>query len=253
MKKHTEEEIQKRASMIESAFSKEGGLFGKVNTFGMRDEEYSYVGYMFTEDIETFLKGLSDEDYYVFGRIFGHFERNGKAYKKIISTPDEPLDKLWSEIAWSNSFLLVMFGILEIATKRLNSISLDGRLNSKGEKMKEFLKNYLTKEEKDKIVCDYKLAHHNQQNQGVSNFDEFFKDIWGEVRSGFIHDIGLSHKRNEGTSFNSKEVDGKPVIELGTDLPIREIGKYFWNAILRSFDYEGELDYERVKDSITTN
>lgn len=247
MRKNNEDKMVKQATAIETAFSKQGGLFGRVNTFGSSVNKWSYPGYIFTEDILEFLSGLSDEDYYVLCRIFGHFQRNAKAYKKIISTPDDLFDELWSEIAWSNSFLLVLFGIVEIATKRSNSISIDGRLTHKGPKMKEFLELNLTEEEIHSIINDYKLANHKQKSKGVSNFEEFFYDLWGEVRSGFIHDIGLSYRRNEGTLFKNGEVNGKPVIELGTDLPIREIGKYFWNAILRSFDYEGELDHERVE------
>ena len=149
----------------------------------------------------------------------------------------EQLYKFYSEIAWSHFATIVMFGMLEVAVKGKVGLSL----TRKGAKIKKFLEDNLQQETKDGVVRRYStediFKHKKHQT-----FAEVVDHLWGDVRGGFVHDVGLESKGLEYGSLVSGGTKEHPTITIRSDVPMPEWLQLTWQAILNSYGYAGSLE-----------
>jgi len=155
--------------------------------------------------------------------------------------PDpEQLYKFYSEIAWSHFATVVMFGMLEVAVKGQKGLWL----KKKGEKIKKFLEDNLPQDVKDDVVRRYStedlFKHPKHQT-----FGEVIDHLWGNVRGGFVHDVGLESKGLEYGTLIGMGTKDDP-IRTKTDVPMPEWLQLTWQAILNSYGYKGKLEHPKL-------
>jgi len=221
----------------------EQGYFGRVFTWGQKPTKYEYIGYKLSEDFLPTLKKMSENQRKNLRIIMVYFEIHAKPLKKLLDVEKEEDDyKYESEVAWSQFMTIIMFGVLEIAVKEKRG----NRLNNKLVKIKIFLETYLAKEVKDSIAERYKVEDIFKYEKQIDNFSDVVDHLWYQIRSGFIHDVGIESRglewhRLEG--FGTKE---NP-IKLKSDVPMQELLQITWQAILNSYGYKGVLKLPRLE------
>lgn len=220
----------------------EKGFFGRVPTWGYTPNKYEPVGFVPTEDFEPMFSSLTDEQRKNLVMIMTYFEIHASSLKKLLNA-DEPeqLYKLYSEIAWSHFATVVMFGMLEVAVKGKRGLELRG----KGAKIKKFLEDNLPQETKDDVVRRYSTEQiFNHKKHGT--FGEIIDHLWGDVRGGFVHDVGLESKGLEYQSLIGLGTKEEP-IRIKSDVPMPEWLQLTWQAILNSYGYKGKLEHPKLE------
>ena len=232
---------QKINQYLKSILGPEKGYFGRVDTWGQTPNKYEQIGFVPTEDFEPMLSSITDEQRKNLVMIITYFEIHAHPLKNLLNANDpEQLYKFYSEIAWSHFATVVMFGMLEVAVKGQRGLWL----KKKGEKIKKFLEDNLPKDIKDDVVRRYStediFKHAKHQT-----FGEVIDHLWGNVRGGFVHDIGLESKGLEYGTLIGMGTKDDP-IRTKTDVPMPEWLQLTWQAILNSYGYKGKLEHPKL-------
>ncbi|MDZ4299867.1 MAG: hypothetical protein U1A26_03020, partial [Candidatus Sungbacteria bacterium] len=237
--------VQKINQHLRDILGVEKGYFGRISTWGQRPNEYKQIGFVPTEDFEPILSSMTDEQRKNLVMIMTYFEIHARPLKNLLNAHEsEQLYKLYSEIAWSHFATVVMFGMLEAATKGKKGLWLRG----KGAKIKKFLEDNLPQETKDSVVRQYSTEQiFNHKKHGT--FGEVIDHLWGNVRGDFVHDIGLESKGLEYGTLIGMGTKDDP-IRNKTDVPMPEWLRLTWQAILNSYGYKGKLEHPKLNRTI---
>lgn len=234
------EEVNKKLIEI---LSEEKGYFGCVYTWGgQRPTDYEFIGYELTENFLPILKNMSDEQVMNLKRIMIYFEIHAIALKELlIAKTKDKFSGLYYEIAWSHFMIVIMFGMLEITTKnKYGKI----KMGEKKKKIKNFFEENLSKEIKDKISKDYKVDDIYNYNEKIENFSDVFNHLWHQIRSGFIHDASMESRGLEWYELEGIGTKDNP-ITFKKNVPIQDLLKITWQAILNSYGYKGTIGLPR--------
>ena len=203
----------------------------------------------FFDDFYPILEGMDINQYSNFFKIVTYFEIHASPLSKLFIVDEEDfLDKFNSEIAWSHFMTLILFGMIEIACKRVypDDISKKGDLKDKGKNIKKFLNEYLDEELKLDIAKRYKVDNKFSEGISIEKFDDVVDHLWSNIRCGFVHDATIESKSLESYSMSGLGSEDDP-IKLATDVAVHEWVKIIWQAILKSHGYMGTLDYCKIK------
>lgn len=222
---------------LKEVLGPEKGYFGRVFTWGQTPNKYEQIGFTPTEDFEPMLSGMSNEQRKNFVMIMTYFEIHIHPLKNLLNANEsEQLYKFYSEIAWSHFSTVVMFGMLEVATKGQKGV----RLKDKGTKIKKFLEDNLSQKTKDDVVkryCVEEVFNHKQPK----TFNEVVSHLWANVRGGFIHDVGIESLGLEYGTLIGMGTKDDP-FRTKNDVPMQEWLQMTWQAILNSYGYTGKLE-----------
>lgn len=230
------EELEKINRRLVNVLSPESGYFGRVYTWGQRPTEYEPIGYVLSEDFVTTLTTITETDRKNLMMTISYFELHARPLKKIfVTSKDDELDVLYSEIAWSHFAILIMFGMLEFAIKKERGIWL----TSKGKRMREFLEKNLSDEIKRGVARRYKA--NDMPGHAFSKFGDVVDHLWENIRGGFVHDMGVHSKGLEWHTLKGAGTKENP-ITIESDVPVQEWLQLTWQAILNSYGYTGKLE-----------
>lgn len=235
------ESVQKINQHLKDILGPDKGYFGRVSTWGQMLNEYEQIGFVPTEDFGPMLSSMTDEQQKNLVMIMTYFEIHAHPLKNLLNAEkSEQLYKLYSEIAWSHFATVVMFGMLEVAVKGQKGLWLE----RKGEKIKKFLDDNLPQKTKDDVVRRYStediFKHAKHQT-----FGEVIDHLWGNVRGGFVHDVGPESKGLEYHSLVGIGTKEEP-ISFKSDVPMPEWLQLTWQAILNSYGYTGKLEHPEI-------
>ena len=230
--------ISKINQYLKDILGPERGYFGRVYTWGQAANKYEQIGFVPTEDFEQMLSSITEEQRKNLIRIMAYFEIHARPLKNLLNANDPA--QLYTEIAWSHFSTVVMFGMLEVVVKGKRGLWLKG----KGAKIKKFLEDNLPQETKDDVVRRYStddiFKHAKQQT-----FGEVIDHLWGNVRGGFVHNVGLESKGLEYRTLIGMGTKDDP-IRTKTDVPMPEWLQLTWQAILKSYGYKGKLEHPKL-------
>jgi hypothetical protein len=175
--------------------------------------------------------------------------------------------------AWSNFALVIIMSILEKHTKgkydrkdflgilsaNLPIISKEQLVRLSEEQIKTnppvsvlrfstLFKNNLEQNEIDKIIKNYRAEKGSNINAKIDSIEAVFKNLWEEVRSGFIHGIGTESIYNEDTIFKLSTMPGTLTVE--NNLSMSNFLFLSWKAIFRDFGYKGEINSNFTKEEL---
>ena len=222
----------------------EKGYFGRIPivVVGQRTNEYEQIGFVPTEDFESMLSSITDEQRKNLVTIMTYFEMYARPLKNLLNANEpELLHQFYSEIAWSHFVTVVMFGMLEVVVKGQKGV----RLQQKEAKIKKFLEDNLPQSTKDDVVNRYSTEEMFNHKQ-IASFDEVVGHLWRHVRCGFVHDLGLESKGFEYTTFGGGLGTREDPIKVKSDVPMQEWLQLTWQAILNSYGYKGKLEYPKI-------
>ena len=217
---------------------KEKGYFGRVYTWGQKPTKYEFIGYELTENFLPILQNMSKDQLMNFKKIIIYFEIHAIALKELlIAKTKDQYGGLYYEIAWSHFIIIIMFGMLEIATKnKYGKI----KMGEKKKKIKKFFEESLSKEIKDKISKDYKVDNIYNYNIKIKSFSDVFDHLWHQIRSGFIHDASMESRGLEWGELEGIGTKDDP-ITFKKNVPVQDLLKITWQAILNSYGYKGTI------------
>jgi hypothetical protein len=225
--------------------SREKGYLGRYETFELKPNKYEFIGYELSESFVPILNNLEKKDVKKFTRMLTYFELHASPLKRVFNEQDSnSLDNFYSKVAWSHFITLIMFGLLEFAVKdtpwainKKNSVYLD-----KIKSIKNFLDGNLSEEVKSGITRRYRTLDYIR----FKTFDEVITHMWGEIRSGFVHDIGIEYKDSQWESFSGSGTKEDPFVYT-QDVPMQEFLQITWQAILNSFGYTGTIRHPKLE------
>lgn len=237
-------DLEKINRKLVEIFSQEKGYFGRVFSWGQGSTEYNYIGYELTEDFLSTLQKMSDSQRENLIRIINYFDIYALPLKTLLVTNEK--EKLYSfnyETAWSHFMTVIMFGMLEIAVKGKRGYFL----NKKREKIKNFLEINLPKEIKESIAERYHVEEIFKYKKKIQNFSDVVDHLWDQIRSGFIHDVGIEARGLEWGWLEGIGTKENP-ITFKSDVPMQELLQITWQAILNSYGYKGILKLPKLKN-----
>ena len=235
------EEINKKLIEI---LSKEKGYFGCVYTWGQRPTEYEFIGYELTEDFLPVLETMSNDQVMNLKKIMIHFEIHAIALKELlIAKTKDKFNALYYEIAWSHFMIVIMFGMIEIAAKNKYG---GVKMGEKKKKIKKFLEDNLSSDIKDKVSKDYKVDDVYNHNKEINKFSDVFDHLWHQIRSGFIHDASIESRGLEWGELTGMGTKDEP-ITFRKNIPVQDLLKITWQAILNSYGYKGLVELPKYK------
>lgn len=234
---------------LNDLLGKKNGFFGHVKTWGQRPEPYEFIGYELSEDFLPTWKTMHQDQQMNLVKIMTYFEihaRPLKIFLERIQAQKDSLDTFFLQLSWSHFMTVVMFGMLEAATKITAPAKINkkhGSLEDKGPSIKFFLETYLSQDTKDSILMRYKVE--DLSNFKIATFGDVVDHLWFEIRSGFIHDMGIQSKGLEWTTFISGRGTENDPIRIESDVPMQEWLQITWQAILNSYGYKGLLQHPK--------
>lgn len=231
---------------------KEEGLFGHVNTWGLRPTSYEFIGYELSIDFLPTLQNMSQVQKDNLKAIMAYFEIHAKPLKLLLEKVQNQkgsTDTIFIEMAWSHFMTVIMFGMLEVAVKITTIAELNefGGLKNKGNTLKLFLEKNLSQDIKDSIVKRYRVESFFAPKKIFTSFSDVVEHIWQEIRSGFIHEAGLQSKGMEWTTLGEGLGTESDPIKIKSDVPMPEWLQIAWQAILNSYGYKGFLRHPKYK------
>lgn len=237
---------------LEEILSPQKGYFGRIITGGKGPAKYEYVGYELSSDFSETLEHMSAEQLKNLVKIINYFSIHADPLRRLIfidENKDEGVDRFCSDLAWQHFITVVMFGMLEVATKESKYASLDknGNLKNKEASIINFLKNTLPCELQEDITQRYKTEKIFGKEERFKTFSEVISHLWKKVRSGFIHDAGIETRGFEWHTLEgtgSKEIP----IMMKSHVPMQELLQISWQAILNSYGYTGSLQLPKYKN-----
>jgi hypothetical protein len=235
------ENVQKINQHLKEILGPQNGYFGRVSTWGQGASEYESIGFVLTEDFEPVLSSMTNDQRKNLFMIMTYFEIHIHPLKNLLNAEKSgTLYKFYSEIAWSHFAMVVMFGMLEVATKGQKGLWL----KNKGKNIKKFLENNLSQEIKDDIVKRYSIEEIFERAK-PKTFGEVVDHLWEQVRGGFVHDVGIESKGLEYNSFVGVGSKEEP-LRIKQDVPMPEWLQLAWQAILNSYGYKGKLEHSKL-------
>ena len=243
----SEKELKNINSKLIDVLSEDKGYFGRINTWEQRLTKYEFIGYKLDTDFLTILDKMSPEQKKNLVKIINYFDIHAGSLKRmLVEDKKESLYDFYSEWAWSHFMTVVMFGMLEVAVKITDCVVWNNkkkRYINKHKSIKSFLETYLPQNIRNDLVKKYKT----EDDITLNSFSEVVEHLWIEIRSGFIHDAGINYKGLEWTTFEGVGTKEDP-ITIGEDVPMQELMKITWLAILRSYGYQGSLELPKYKN-----
>lgn len=216
---------------------------------GLRNEEYVNIGIELSDDFCPILESMDINQYSNFFKVVTYFEIHASPLRKLFLIDERDfLDRFNSEIAWSHFMTLILFGMIEIACKRVypEEVNKKGDLKEKGKNIKKFLNQFMDKELRLDVAKRYKVDDKFSEGINIEKFDDVVDHLWGNIRCGFVHDATIESKSLESYSMSGMGSEDDPII-LTTDVSVHEWMKIIWQAILKSHGYIGTLDYCKIK------
>jgi hypothetical protein len=133
-----------------------------------------------------------------------------------------------------------MFGMLEFVTKEQDDAKFDRyeNLSPKGEQIKRFMERNLSDKLKEGIVSRYSIEEIFKSKKKIETFSDVIDHLWFNIRSGFIHDLGLEFKGLDYDTLVGMGTEDDP-IRSKRDVPMQEWLQITWQAILSSYGYKG--------------
>jgi len=237
------DDLNKINRILVETLSQEKGYFGRVFAWGNGPTEYKYIGYELSEDFLSTLQKMSNDQKENLVRIINYFNIYAVPLKNLLTTSEkEQLYRFNYETAWSHFMTVIMFGMLEIAVKGKRGYFL----NRKREKIKNFLEINLPKEIKESIAERYHVEEIFKYKKKIENFSDVVDHLWDQIRSGFIHDVGIEARGLEWGWLEGIGTKENP-ITLKSDVPMQELLQITWQAILNSYSYKGILELPKLK------
>lgn len=243
------ENLVKIKNKLIDVLSNNNGYFGRIDTWGQRQNKYEFIGYELDTDIMPTLESLPEEKIKCLVRIINYFEIHANPLKKMINYEDKKsLYEFYSDWAWSHFMTVVMFGMLEVAVKNSPSCVV-WKNQQKGyidkyKSIEAFLVKFLPENTRDDIAKRYKT----ENNIKLNSFIDVTRHLWEEIRSGFIHEAGVHYKGMEWTTLGGGIGTKEDPIKIETDVPMQELLQITWQAILNSFGYKGLLKLPKYKN-----
>jgi hypothetical protein len=241
------ENLERIENKLIDVLSSDKGYFGRVDTWGQRPNKYEYIGYILDTNFMPVLESLPEEKIKCLVRIINYFEIHANPLKKmIIGGGKENLYDFYSDWAWSHFMTVIIFGMLEVAVKNTPSciVWLDEQRGyiKKYQSIVLFLETNLPQDIRDSITKRYKT----ETGATLESFSDVIKNLWDEIRSGFVHDAGVHYKGMEWNTLSGAGSKDNP-IKIESDVPMQELLQITWQAILNSFGYEGLLILPKYK------
>ncbi len=232
--------VQEINQKLKDVIGPNNNYFGRLQIPLKSPAEFKQLGIIPTEDFEQMLFNITEEQQKNLVMIMNYFEIHTRPLKNMLDFDEkEQLYKLYSEIAWSHFATVVMFGMLELATKGKRGLWL----NNKGGKIKKFLENNLSDDTKKDIVSRYSTEDIFKRKK-ITNFSDVIDHLWENIRGEFIHDAGVESKGLDYETLVGIGTKDDPIC-IKTDVPMQEWLKITWQAILNSYDYKGILQFNR--------
>jgi hypothetical protein len=227
--------------------SSESGYFGWVRMWWNGPKKYEYIGFELSEDIQSTLEGITEDQRRNLVRIINYFEMHARPLKSLLnSNEDDGLYQMYAEIAWAHFMTVIMFGMLEVSLKDTPWAQLDKRgYLRKKISIKKFLEDNLSDEIKSDIVKRYK-SEENSHHKVVGTFSEIIDHLWDQIRSGFVHDAGMESKGLEWQKISGWGTQEDP-ITFTSDVPMPEWLQVTWQAILNSYGYKGIIRHPTLR------
>jgi len=111
------------------------------------------------------------------------------------------------------------------------------------------LKNNLEQEEIDQIVKYYLGEKRSNGELKLNSLEDVIGHLWGEIRSDFIHNIGVESLYNESTTFSINK--NKPdTIIVHSNLSMSNFLYLSWKAIFRDLGYIGDLNPKFIEEEM---
>lgn len=222
------------------------------------------------EDLKKFITNLSREDRVFLSKLVSFYNIHTSPLYKLLEEEKGTLGSYLGERAWSIFSLITIMSILDKYTKRglfpkgtkeflLKNIPIksDVELKDLWDKYKQkepdmptrmanLLQKNLSEAEIARIIIDYRASDIRGGKRPLPTIKKICEDLWGEVRSGFVHETGLNVINNESTMFNIKE--NSNVIEVFSNLSMSNILFLCWKAILKDMGYTGKMDSNYTKE-----
>ena len=169
----------------------------------------------------------------------------------IMGEYEESIKSITHNIAWSNFICIIIISIVEnIKTKNrenfikflskntpiknkkeLNKLSEDHKEKYPGYQRKVilFYENNLNVKEKKKLIEEYRATE-----KEFESIKKVVGDIYGKVRSNFVHQTGLNHIRNPKHVFKEKE----GLVEVRDNFNPSDFVLLSWRCIFREFGFD---------------
>ena len=245
------EKLEKIKDRLIDVLSKDSGYFGRIDTLGLRPSRYEFIGYQLNTDIMPLLITLSERNLNCLMKIINYFEIHANPLKKLIIRKDgqkQSVYDIYSDLAWSHFMTVVMFGMLEVAAKNSPSC-IKWKNKQKGyfdkyKRIENFLIKFLSEETQKDIAKRYKTEDNNRFN----SFTDVTKHMWDKIRSGFVHEASLQNIGMEWIIFGGGIGTREDPIEIEAYVPMQELIKITWQAILNSLGYDGLLEEPLYKN-----
>jgi len=219
-------------------------------------------------DLESFLKGLEEEKFGLFNRSVVFFRIHMEPLFYLIdedtNKADDPIKFLYPHV-WSKLAFSIIFSIIDtITTERYLPISefLSNRFESIKTKddieklCAEYNKNYATRsrlinfynsylgEDDKKDIVESYMAEGEKR---IEKIERVISDIYGKVRSGFLHNMGMTAPYHEGITFSESEQDE---IVICKNLSPSQFLFYSWKAIFKFFGYKSEINTNFLEEEM---
>ncbi len=236
-------DLRKINDKLIELLSSEKGYFGRVISWGQVSSKYIPIGYILSEDFIPTLTTMTVEQRKLLIDVMNYFEIHARPLKALLNYEEDYSYTWCAEIAWSHFATVIMFGMLELATKGGRGTRLKG---DKGEQMKQFLENNLPQNKKDDIAQRYSVEDSFKSSAPIKTFSSVFDHLYEIIRCDFVHDIGLQSKGLEWNILSGAGTNKDP-ITFKKDVPMQEWLQITWQAILNSLGYKGVLELPSLK------
>jgi len=113
----------------------------------------------------------------------------------------------------------------------------------------KFYEDYLDKDDKNRIIKGYMP----EEKKKLKSIKEIIGDMYGRMRSGFLHNMGMTIPFHRDATFSL----GRKYIKISENLSLSQFLFYSWKAIFRFFGYEKNIESkfteEEIKNGRTLN
>jgi len=223
-------------------------------------------------ELNKFVSGMSFLERESFSKLLAFFCFHMKPLSRL-NIKDDTINDFFGPMVWSNFSLVVMMSVLEKYTKgrykrkeflellienipinseeQLIMLSAEQRKTNPPPsvlRFSELFSKNLEEKEIDRIIKNYMAEKQSSGEIKISSIEEVFKHLWEEVRSGFIHNVGLESIYNESTIFKLSKKPG--VITVSDNLSMSNFLFLSWKAIFRHLGYAGEMNSNYTKKEI---
>jgi hypothetical protein len=222
-------------------------------------------------DLLPWLQGLVDDDLELITEALVFYSMHMEPIEPLINTglrKSKTVPEIIASYAWSKYAIVTTFSIVEgLMSKRENNkrprltdfikqkmkgmqrpltpIDID-KLSEEhqktypgsGERIKQFYLKNLPQGTIESIVREYRSWEASKKT--FHDFDEVLEDLYGPIRSGFVHQMGREALQLESIVGN---YEAKGELRLYSNLSLQELICFTWRAILNSFGYSKNVTF----------